>query len=1329
MKRLITIFCALTIGFAPISQAFAAVAASEQQSSSGINPVSYVLPANGGNVDALKIAATSGYAIVAWSLEGVGSEVEGFRVYAGQTNPPQTLVFNDFNSQAAIPDMEYNKTYYWKVVPYGINGEAQDVPVWSFTTYDRVPFFHEGFSTSATIPDGWQSQDVSGSGVQWNFNGSEAIVGTTEFKGEKNNVYTTLTTQPINCTGKEDVHLYIDHNIWATVVDDNRFMGIEISNDTETWVDVVRFHEPLHPLYTHFFYYMDYDVSAVADNQEQVWVRLVFQGDTNVGMRWRIRQLGLKFFAENLAAPAVKFPTNGAADQPIHFDLSWYRQVGATPLGYRVFMDQNNPPQTLIVNQNVEWNTIDTVIHLLRDLEYNTTYYWKVVPYNAAGALTDVPVWSFTTAQEFVISEVPYFENFDAVNEPYFPLSWTRHQKFIDTFTDLRTVTQHTNNANIPPFSGINHARFGKLSDISAELVLVTPQISIDIQQLRIRFMAMSTTIGPDPVTPDLSIEVGTMTDPGNPNTFSHVRTVRIGPEGGLDYLTGYQEYGTSFEYQPVNGQHIAFRAATTQPIGTRIYIDDFTLEMAEANPLLKASPESFDFGIVELGLPDSTEFKIYNYGGGILTIAPEDIYIEGPGADAYQLANITSTVNLKAFESIAISVLFDTFEMELKEASLVVGGTQIPLSGEFVRPHITTLPYEEFFDEFEEPRIPFGWRTNITSNVFDSEIETSTMPIGMWVNPVSYPQVLNMRNREDGDAEMFFISPPIELDEPIENLQVRFHAFTMMEHNYMEVGTMTDREDPETFVSAGKVWLWPNGLIWWEYAIDVPAPDTTSFYIALRPEFFRRNRSLSLDNLVIEAASQKYNVNFSVKENSSESQAVEGVSLRVIGHYPLTERIGVSDNQGAVSLSLEEGTYTVFVNQLGYEELAIEFGVTGSGTQLIEIDLTHIIHPPFNPVVTTQEPGKALFKWNGGTISDFRYDSGNMMVNIGFGGGNVYDLELMPLGPAFNYNAEISQVSWFVSDIENETLHETVALWVLGLDEYGFPDKNQLLYHNPHAPNTDNQWTTYKFPDPIRTPNGFFVGLAYDGFLGIGIDNGVTHPYQFRPMTQYTVNSMHDPNNFEILPLEAWGLTYNLMIRAFGFMIEELEFKPYPSPEKTDANFSELPELKVSEKHLNIDAGEPEVNRDYKESVATAYHVYLNDMVQPFASWLNDNEYLFNDLEAGTHIAGVQTAFSTGVSEILDVTFVIESSSNVEMPEDIEMKVYPNPVKNTLQVLSGEMINQISIYDLMGQLVYAGPVNDFRAQVNVGHLRDGVYLLQVQTAAGHVSHRIQISK
>ncbi len=30
-------------------------------------------------------------------------------------------------------------------------------------------------------------------------------------------------------------------------------------------------------------------------------------------------------------------------------------------------------------------------------LEYSTTYYWKVVPYNAIGDAENCPVWQFTT--------------------------------------------------------------------------------------------------------------------------------------------------------------------------------------------------------------------------------------------------------------------------------------------------------------------------------------------------------------------------------------------------------------------------------------------------------------------------------------------------------------------------------------------------------------------------------------------------------------------------------------------------------------------------------------------------------------------------------------------------------------------------------------------------------------------------------------------------------------------------------------------------------------------------------------------------------------------
>jgi PKD repeat protein len=85
-------------------------------------------------------------------------------------------------------------------------------------------------------------------------------------------------------------------------------------------------------------------------------------------------------------------PLNGASGVSISTNLQWNTATGAT--GYTLYFGTNNPP-TNIVNGTNLGNV--TAYDPAGDLSYSTTYYWKIVPYNANGSPAGCSVWSFTT--------------------------------------------------------------------------------------------------------------------------------------------------------------------------------------------------------------------------------------------------------------------------------------------------------------------------------------------------------------------------------------------------------------------------------------------------------------------------------------------------------------------------------------------------------------------------------------------------------------------------------------------------------------------------------------------------------------------------------------------------------------------------------------------------------------------------------------------------------------------------------------------------------------------------------------------------------------------
>ncbi|HPT72180.1 MAG TPA: carboxypeptidase regulatory-like domain-containing protein [Candidatus Cloacimonadota bacterium] len=74
--------------------------------------------------------------------------------------------------------------------------------------------------------------------------------------------------------------------------------------------------------------------------------------------------------------------------------LNWSTGIG-NPTGYKLYFGTDNPPTNIVNGSDLGANTS---YDPNPNLTLNSTYYWKVVPYNSAGDAVSCPVWSFSTA-------------------------------------------------------------------------------------------------------------------------------------------------------------------------------------------------------------------------------------------------------------------------------------------------------------------------------------------------------------------------------------------------------------------------------------------------------------------------------------------------------------------------------------------------------------------------------------------------------------------------------------------------------------------------------------------------------------------------------------------------------------------------------------------------------------------------------------------------------------------------------------------------------------------------------------------------------------------
>jgi len=89
--------------------------------------------------------------------------------------------------------------------------------------------------------------------------------------------------------------------------------------------------------------------------------------------------------------PSNPSPDNGATEQSVNTTLSWTcTDPENDPLTYDVYFGETNPPVLISTGQTA--NTFDP-----GTLNYNLTYYWKILAHDDHTNSTNGPVWNFTT--------------------------------------------------------------------------------------------------------------------------------------------------------------------------------------------------------------------------------------------------------------------------------------------------------------------------------------------------------------------------------------------------------------------------------------------------------------------------------------------------------------------------------------------------------------------------------------------------------------------------------------------------------------------------------------------------------------------------------------------------------------------------------------------------------------------------------------------------------------------------------------------------------------------------------------------------------------------
>lgn len=283
-------------------------------------------------------------------------------------------------------------------------------------------------------------------------------------------------------------------------------------------------------------------------------------------------------------AAVIISPADGAIDQLQKPTLKW-QDGGGYPTGYKIYGGTDMGTLDYL-------GSVATTSYIFpANIAYGTTYYWKIVPFNAFGDAVGCPTWSFTTMDNPLITVFPWSENFDAITNQYgptAPIGWTIENKGMQSmYWDIIANTpMNPNNANSAPNAiNIYFSFLGKLNDY-----VCTPPMALDANKSYIlKYWHKETEEGNAGSMEKMDINLGTAPDSAHMNVQNLYE--------GVDLVARtYEEAEIHFRPNTTGNYHIGFWAHSEQLQGG-IYLDDISLE-ENTNP--SSDKQMIGFGIID---------------------------------------------------------------------------------------------------------------------------------------------------------------------------------------------------------------------------------------------------------------------------------------------------------------------------------------------------------------------------------------------------------------------------------------------------------------------------------------------------------------------------------------------------------------------------------------------------------------------------------------------------------------------------------------------------------------------------------------------------------
>ncbi len=257
-----------------------------------------------------------------------------------------------------------------------------------------------------------------------------------------------------------------------------------------------------------------------------------------------------------------------------------------------------------------------------------------------------------------------------------------------------------------------------------------------------------------------------------------------------------------------------------------------------------------------------------------------------------------------------------------------------------------------------------------------------------------------------------------------------------------------------------------------------------------------------------------------------ARNNAIADASIRLTGYKTYQAR---SKEDGSFEIpDIYNASYQFTVFKIKHEQYTQQLSLNGD-ENLNDISLGDKLLVPTDVHVNADNT-KSTITWKEPIdTKTFRYDDGTV---FGVRGWTGVDLSSV-LGSVYRQPAVLTGMSWYTVE-DGYRDHDTLDVFVFDLDENGEPI-NKLLYHASKVLNKTDKWMTHTFEQPVECPNGFVIALSCEGFLSLGIDDGVGSDYPFHEGTQC---GSKDYTSYPFIYVEENGgdeTKRNFMLRAEG--------------------------------------------------------------------------------------------------------------------------------------------------------------------------------------------------